>query len=230
MSPTAAPSPTANDQKTALSREARAMRLKRLRKMTGRSRKSFSEAHHVSQGTLQNWETARFGGLTEKGGHAMVEAFRQDGILVTFEWLMYGAGIAPDFSQNKRKDTPNLEPLVAPTIVDPNALEKEVNYFRALNPGAVTLTINDDAMAPYFKQGEVVAGLKVHERIEQICDRICIVETLNQQLMCRYLRLGTQPGMFHLLSLNPLTQLPQPTLYNVRLRSAAVVLWSRRPH
>ena len=36
--------------------------------MTHYSREAFAEKYQISQGTLQNWETARFGGLTEKGG------------------------------------------------------------------------------------------------------------------------------------------------------------------
>ena len=56
-----------DQEETQSSRSARAKRLKRLRKITTLSRKLFSEKYGISPGTLQNWETARFGGLTEKG-------------------------------------------------------------------------------------------------------------------------------------------------------------------
>lgn len=77
------------------SRESRAKRLRRLRRLTKKSRKDFAVTYKISQGTLQNWETARFGGLTEKGANLVLNALKKEHIYCTFEWLMYGAGIGP---------------------------------------------------------------------------------------------------------------------------------------
>ena len=79
------------------SKEMRAQRLKRLRKTSGLSRKDFSKKYNISPGTLQNWETARFGGLTEKGANLIISALKCEKIFCTFEWLMYQSGSGTKF-------------------------------------------------------------------------------------------------------------------------------------
>ena len=47
--------------------QQRARRLHILREMTGLSRDKFQQRYGIARGTLQNWESARFGGLTVAG-------------------------------------------------------------------------------------------------------------------------------------------------------------------
>ena len=79
--------------------KSRANRLKRLRRMTGMSRKDFSTRYHISQGTLQNWETGRFGGLTEKGARVILRAFRQEKYIVVLSGLCMEWVKIPSFTK-----------------------------------------------------------------------------------------------------------------------------------
>ena len=78
----------------------RAIRLKTCREMTGLSRDMFNKRYGIPRGTIQNWETARFGGLTPKGAKNIVKAFHAEGIRVTADWLLHGLGNSPQFSDS----------------------------------------------------------------------------------------------------------------------------------
>ena len=58
----------------------------------------------------------------------------------------------------------------------------------------------------------------------------CIVQSEEHGTMVRHVKQGDEMGHYHLISLNPLTYVRKPVLYNVRLLSAAPVVWSRRPN
>ena len=139
----------------ASSRSSRANRLKRLRKMTNQSRKSFSNLYGISQGTLQNWETARFGGLTEKGAHIILQALQKEGIHCNFEWLMYGAGHGPSFDRLLNKE----QEAIKPKKVLVSSIDEDLKTFQRLNHDTIHMYIPDDSMEPYYSEGELVAGI-----------------------------------------------------------------------
>ena len=78
----------------------RASRLKSLREMTGLSRNDFHKRYGIPRGTLQNWESARFGGLTMKGAKNIIRAFTAEGINCDIDWLLYGTGSSPKFTES----------------------------------------------------------------------------------------------------------------------------------
>lgn len=186
---------------SAASKEMRAQRLKRLRKTTGMSRKDFSKKHNISPGTLQNWETARFGGLTEKGANLIVSALRCEKIFCTFEWLMYQSGIGPNFEHiepSNLKETKNHKQSTP---------QEDLIVFERLNQNAIHLKIDDNTMFPHFKPRQLVAGTKkTSKQIAHYNGHICIVKpTCLDRHVLRVLK--THPkekNLYHLIHLNPL--------------------------
>ena len=83
--------------------KTRAKRLKSLREMTGLSRNDFHKRYGIPRGTLQNWESARFGGLTLKGARNIVIAFNAEGIKCDMDWLLHGTGPSPRFTDHTPK-------------------------------------------------------------------------------------------------------------------------------
>ena len=212
-------------------RHARAERLRRLRKMTRLSRKMYSERYQISSGTLQNWETARFGGLTEKGAHFMIETLAKEGIHCQFEWLMYGAGNGPLLT----KTAQDLAKTHAPTKKRkqpksfPEALSTELGKFYQLHPNATHMSIIDDSMHPHYAKNDVVAGLKVTgDGIAQLCHNCCIIDTEEYGRLVRLMLKGTEPDHYHLLCLNQYTQEAHYVLPNVKIIEAASIIWMRR--
>lgn len=215
------------------SRQARAKRLKRLRKITGLSRQEFTKRYGISRGTMQNWETARFGGLTEKGAKLVLNAFRQEGVHCSFEWLMYGVGLGPQLSENlyvesSANDEANRSPSQR-EYSEEEVIAKELEKFKQLNVDTIDMVVEDDGMWPQYRSGEHIAGRKIYGKdIDRIINRDCIVETQSGQIMLRFVREGSRPGVYTLLCINPKTSVAAPIQYDVALTSAAPVVWMRR--
>lgn len=212
---------------------ARADRLKRLRKMTQKSRRAFSEAHQISPGTIQNWETARFGGLTEKGAKLMIHALKQEGIHVAFEWLMYGAGSSPDVLQTSLiEKTLMLRQRAKKQLCFSDALKIELKKFYQLHPNAAHIVIADDAMTPRFTAGQIVAALMLQgTHIQSLVGKMCIVDTALHGRLVREIWHGTQPNRYHLVALQRqhggMSQ-GERILPNVEIKRAGRIVWIRQ--
>ncbi|MEE3003071.1 MAG: hypothetical protein VX335_01840 [Pseudomonadota bacterium] len=205
----------------------RATRLKKLRKMTHYSRKAFSEKYNVSQGTLQNWETARFGGLTEKGANIMIQALSNEGLFCSFEWLMYGLGSSPIISETSIKRHNYNESVSA--VPQDQVIEKELDLYVSLTPDATTIKVIDDSMEPYFCSGQILAGRKrTGKKIDNLINKTCIVETSGKKLL-RYIKKGTISNCYNLICLNRDSKVDEPFIYNAVLQSAAPITWVRSP-
>lgn len=207
---------------------ARGQRLKTVRMMAGLTRKKFEHLYKISASTVQSWESAKAGGLTERGAHRIIPILRQQGIFCTADWLLYGVGNPPQPTYLDNKSTAaDAETLTI--LPEEKAIVQELLTFRELNPGAMDLIVNDDGMLPYYNEGDYVAGCRRSGgEIARLVNRDCIVETHKHELLLRRLKGGPHPEMFTLICTNPETSLPTPTLYNVEIISAAPVIWHRR--
>lgn len=217
---------------TLSSAEERAVRLKMLREMTGLSRDTFQERYGIARGTLQNWETARFGGLTPKGANVIISALQAEGVNCDLQWLLHGIGPEPGHTgmsgiidKNHATGSIKIEPSEASTIAE------ELLAFRKNNPDAIDFVMQDNSMEPQFIIGHYVAGnRRFLQHIDEVVGQNCIVQSEEHGTMVRFVKPGDEIGHYHLIALNPLTYVRQPVLYNVRLLSAAPVVWSRRPN
>lgn len=116
-------------------KKARGERVRYLREILLRlNRKEFCLRHPIiSDGTLLNWEYARYGGLSMKGAYALQEIFKKEGILnCTIEWLLHGIGETPIFMhfypENFSKELF--------TKSDDEKINKEINLFYIHHPNA----------------------------------------------------------------------------------------------
>ena len=202
----------------------RAERLKKLRKMTHLSRKAFSNKHSISQGTLQNWETARFGGLTEKGAHIMIESLRMENLYCSFEWLMYGVGNSPIIDSEAIK-----LPIAKPsTHNQTDIIKEELKLFTSQKQQTKHFYVTDDAMTPLYMPGTTLAGkTRLGKDICSVVNKVCIVETSNHTTLLRYIRKGTEHNRFDLISLNNKTRVEQAFILNTELVSATPISWVR---
>jgi hypothetical protein len=217
------------DQKS--SPEARGKRLKSLRMMAGLSRKKLQTKHRLSASTTQSWEDAKAGGLTRKGAQKTIKVFRQEGIRCTVDWLLYGIGLPPQlsdklFQQQLNKEA--IEPLIE--ITEERAIVNELLAFRQHNPDAIEFINPDDGMLPFYHKGDYVAGKRrYNEVIDSVLGRDCIIETKDNEVLLRRLKLGSQPGFYTLLCLNPdAADIAEFALHDQEILSAAPVIWVRR--
>lgn len=208
--------------------EKRGQRLKSLRMMTGLSRKALEEEYHISASTIQSWEDAKAGGLTEKGAKRAIAVFKEEGIRCGVDWLLYGIGTPPQLS-NKLFDGSNErpEPIEVPT--EDRAIVNELLVFRQNNPDAVEYIITDDGMTPAFAIGDYVAGKRrLAPHLETVIGKNCIIETRDNEILFRRVKAGSRPGLYTLTCVNPDTSVRDITLYDREIISAAPVIWHRK--
>jgi transcriptional regulator with XRE-family HTH domain len=215
-----------NDPKSSAS--ARGKRLKTVRMMAGMTRKNMEQRYQISASTIQSWEAAKAGGLTERGAHRVIPILRQEGIYCTTDWLLYGIGNPPQPTHLDNR-LPPPETTDNPLIPEDKAIIQELLTFRELNAGVIDVMVNDDGMSPYYCSGDYVAGRRRKgEEINKLINQDCIVETINNEVLLRRIKNGSRLGAFTLICMNPDTSVSQPTLYDLELISAAPVIWHRR--
>jgi transcriptional regulator with XRE-family HTH domain len=210
--------------------EARGKRLKSLRMMAGLSRKALEDKYEVSASTMQSWEDAKAGGLTEKGSKRAIEVFRQEGIRCTVDWLLYGIGLPPQLSDKLFQQQIKLQAFEDRIeITEERAIVNELLAFRQHNPDAVEFIVPDDGMAPLYRKGDYVAGKRrYNEAIGNVLGMDCIVETKENEVLLRRLKLGSQPNVYTLICLNPDANVTEYALHDREILCAAPVIWLRR--
>jgi transcriptional regulator with XRE-family HTH domain len=212
----------------------RASRLKSLREMTGLSRNDFHKRYGIPRGTLQNWESARFGGLTMKGAKNIIRAFTAEGINCDIDWLLYGTGSSPKFTEStqghrnqelKKHHDVNEHIFEAET----NIITKEILLFRQNHENSIDIVVADDGMQPLWSAGDYIAGVKRYQDdIRNTIGKYCIVQTHEYGNLFRKLTQGEDENLYNLTTINHNSKIKKPVLYNVSVISSAPVIWTRK--
>jgi hypothetical protein len=211
-------------------KEARGERVRYLREtLLGLKRKKFCLRHPIiGEGTLLNWEYARYGGLSMKGAYALQEIFQEEGILnCTIEWLLHGIGETPTLmytyqhlSHEKDFSTKaSIEP-------EDEKIKKEINLFYIHHPNAIHTIIADDLMQPHYNRGDYVAGIKCDlNNLEGLIRQACIIQTFEDTLLVRKIYPSDKKGRF-ILKANKSNKTENNE--SVKILSAAPIIWIRR--
>lgn len=196
---------------------ARAERLKRIRLMAGLSRREIcAEGSGLHPDTYKGWETARFGGLTERGAEKVIARIFENSVVASVEWLLYGIGVQP---------FENLSDInICKTMLSDQdrQIAKELLVFKE-QKNTVDLMLQDETMAPLYSKDDIVAGIKVMA-VENAIGLDCIIQTESGEIVFRKLHAGRQEGVYTLLA----HQSEAPILADVKILMAAPVIWWRR--
>ena len=222
------------DQKS--NAESRGKRLKSLRMMTGLSRKALDEKYNISASTIQSWEDAKAGGLTEKGARRVITVFKKEGIRCSLDWLLYGIGYPPQlsnklFDEDEEGSTGGSgTPLSGGEVANEDrAIINELLVFRQNNPDAVEFIIADDGMSPFYSVGDYVAGKRrTGQAVESIVGLDCVVETMENEILFRRIKPSSKPGTYNLVCTNMESSVKEPIMYDREILNAAPVIWHRR--
>ena len=200
--------------------------------MSDLSREKMEEKYGISANTIQSWEAAKAGGLTQKGADRIISSFHAEGISCSLEWLLYGIGSSPILRTAERylihgTITDYLTSMLMP---EDKVIVSELQTFRTLNVNTLDMLVADNGMLPYYRPGDYVAGKRRRgDDIEQMVGKNCIVEMATNEILLRRIRSCQQSGLYNLTCINPDTNLQHPTLYQQKLLSVAPVVWHRRP-
>ena len=211
--------------------QARGIRARAFRQALRYSRRALAQKYpFLKEGTLQNWEDARFGGLTENGARQLAKAYNSEGLDCREEWLFYGIGSSP-FETSFAVGTTNLRlnQLAEPKVDYQTLVTKELDLFHQCYTNSVDAIIADDGLHPGLWLGDHVAGVRYYaENLDQIMHIPCIIQTQLGEVLVRILTPSGSPDRYNLACTNPNTTVSQPILEDIRIFSAAPVLWVLR--
>lgn len=210
---------------------AKAERLKRVRNLANLSREDFCSDGAVNLPTLISWEVGRFGGLSRKGAVNVTARVAKEGVFVTPEWLLFGTGNSPEvqvtFNQQPASDVgANTD---GETMSEPARINAELALFRKLNKNAIDFIIDDDAMLPHYRPGDVVAGSKrFGDDIKSLVGHDCIVQLADGSIFMRNVQFGPRVKSYNLVSTNLQANAMHLIIYDVEVEGAAPILWHRK--
>ena len=208
-------------------------RLRRARILAGlTTRREFEKKYKISANTLQGWEQGK-NPLSEKGAKRVIEAFKYEGLLCSVEWLMNGTGMPPrpfELVQAGIKESYRADSTITDfNLREEEAIYKEMQTFKERVGNSIILAIADDAMESYYAIGDYIGGSRIFgEEIKQYIGNTCIVELENNIIVPRVLHAGKSEGTYTLSCTNPKTTAFPLNLYNIKINSAAPILWHRR--
>lgn len=208
-------------------------RLKRARILSGIStRREFEKKHSISANTLQGWEQGK-NPLSQKGAKRVVEAFKEEGLICSVDWLMHGTGMPPrpyemlstGISEKGKTDTS----IATLNLREEEAIYQETQLFKDQNPNSIVISVVDDSLEPYYSIGDYIGGIKVYgEEVNLFLGSPCIIELQEQDIVSRFIHAGANPNTYTLSCTNPKTTASIPNYNNVRIVSAAPIVWHRK--
>jgi transcriptional regulator with XRE-family HTH domain len=210
---------------------AKAERLLQLRKLAKLSRNDAAQMAGVSVYTYKGWENARFGGIPQRRAALLVDMYQAEGIKSSVDWIMQGTGEPPNkllcYQYTIFKDTIANPANQSPKNIEQLRIKAELEFFcNNYSWETMSLTVPDDAMEPYFLQGDLVAGTKTSNTdFEKMNGSNCIVRTKNNKILLRQIHKSKTKDLFTLLCLNRKHQL---ALHDVELVDIAPVIWIRK--
>lgn len=134
---------------------------------------------------MRSWESPAYGTLTTKSALKLSQALREDGVIVSVDWLLNGIGPEPYHHKEIEQSTSLLEQLTAYRSIN---IHKELSAFISNSPHAIYTQIDDDSMAPQFNIGNFVCGYWLTgDDIKLLIGKPCIIENCSRELKCRLL-------------------------------------------
>lgn len=211
---------------------AQGIRIKRLRNLTCLSRRAFALKHHISPGTLQNWEDGRYNGLTKSAVKQLLAALRAENILCSATWLVTGDGNEPIFSPPQNHSDVHSDSLVVPTHAlndEMRIITEEIKLFNQLNANSHVTILTDDTMEPHYQKGNLVAGKRrYHADIKALINQTCIIQLQTGIVVIRQLEASREENLYNLIATNQSTQVNPANYYNQAIFSAAPIIWIRK--
>jgi transcriptional regulator with XRE-family HTH domain len=209
----------------------RAKRVRIIRKMTGLSRAEFGKKTGITSTTLQHWENPERG-FPEDVAEKLIKAAQICRVECPYEWLMYGIGLGPRH-QNRFEILEDYAPPEIKKIWSKDAqttfIQQELAAFLNHHSESIELLVLDDAMSPGYLQGDIVAGIRKYGNdISKLMNKDCIVTVEGGETYLRTIVEGNIPNHYNLLPANVKTTARNPLLRDVKLISAAFVIWLRR--
>jgi hypothetical protein len=200
------------------SAQSKAQRVKYLRNLANLCRKDVCEDSKINLNTLIGWEVGRHGGLSKLGARRLITRIEKEGVMCSEQWLLTGEGQKPTLLSQHCESNSEQQKIL-----------QELALFQSNYKYTLTFTLTDDSMKPYFEKGDCVAGVELTgtTTLNTLLDAPCIIKTENE-ILVRIFKPGSKRGHYHLCCSDLNASLTFPTLYDIKVISAARICWHRK--
>lgn len=201
-------------------------RLRYVRSLLRVSRAYLQEKYGIPEVTLKSWENGTTK-LTKIGAERCVEIYRNEGFIVSEDWILDGIGLDPKATVTVSHyfSTPTSKSL--PSEDDEIAMVRDANLFKESHSNAVIMIVSNDDMRPFYKPGDYVGGkMRFGNDLFNAINKDCIVHLKNGERFFRRL-IKNSSGGYNLTCLNPNEETSEPVLFNVDVDGAAPIIWHR---
>jgi|GEM_PF-1142928 len=147
------------------SAKAKGKRLKIARELTYLGLTAFAKKHDFNYGTLKSWEFGLHGGLPPKRVFDVLRSLQMEGIVCSYEWLVYGIGEEPYRSRISFVDRFSYDRVVperddeTSIVVDPQVRTAPAKY--------------ENEAAAIKQQGNSNQGISEEQRIAEELEDFC---------------------------------------------------------
>jgi SOS-response transcriptional repressor LexA len=200
-------------------------RLRHLRAIARRTRTYIQDSYNLPEITLRTWEneTKR---LTSEGAERCIEIFRQEGVIVSIDWLLDGIGLSPLPVSTLNERTRFLDKNINERDEEVCML-RDADIFKKTYKNAFVLVVSNNEMRPQYKPGDYVGGrILKGKMLEKAINRDCIVFLKDGSQYFRRL-IKNPKGGFNLTCVNPDYGTAEPVIYQVKVEAAAPIIWHR---
>ncbi len=202
-------------------------RLKYLRALIRVSRTYLQNKYDLPEVTLKSWENGTTK-LSQMGAARCVEMYREEGLIVSADWILDGTGLDPKQSVAISHYFAQPTDKILSTEEDEVLMLRDANRFKESHADAVVMVVSNDDMLPFYHPGDYVAGkMRYGDAVETVINKDCIVYLKNGSRFFRRV-IKNSIGGYNLTCLNPYGETAEPVLYNVVIESVAPVIWYRR--
>lgn len=204
-------------------------RIRALREYLRLTRNDFCKRHGFPTITLISWENSK-AKIKPSSLKKLIQAFAEENILCTEEWLREGTGNLPQFSSPLlEKEIYAIEEGDSLSAKEVDPINLEIALFKKLHPNSLTIRLKDNYMAPNFEEGDFVGGIFVDFKKKPIAYGIPYLVVLkdNTNIM-RLVYQGTKNNLFTLSCYNFVNQKVNPILPDVEIKGLYEVIWHRK--
>lgn len=201
-------------------------RLKYIRSLLRVSRAYLQEKYSIPEVTLKSWENGTTN-LTKAGVQRCIEIYRNEGMIVSADWILEGIGIDPKTTASVSHYFAMPTDQSLPLENDEIAMIRDANMFKEGHSNAVIMIVSNDDMRPFYKPGDYIGGkIRYSDALVEAVGKDCIIYLKNGEKYFRRL-IASMHGYYNLACLNPNENNPEPVLYKVEIEAAAPVIWHR---
>ena len=223
-----------------------AKRLKEVRAMLRLGRDYIEKKYNMPAATLKAWENS-LTGITEKGLKRCIDMYRQEGMLLTREWILYGTGLSPRVSLDMGRYLASdlqyprhgenfsaalIKEAGASYVADETTcILREAAFFKEAYANSVIMSVINDDMDPVYQIGDYVGGIfRYGKNINTVIKLDCIVRLTTGELLLRRV-FKNSDGLNNLACINPVPSSSGiPIIFDAKVECAAPIIWHRRPN